>query len=124
MKTRPSLWILRPFGQPSYCTARSHSPFGSMRNTRPKGMSTHQRFPPRSNDGPSRKLSTSAPPRLGSDQAVRPFLRNFAGIEVNGLTSMRSISWNGLCIVGLLLHAFLDRVLDVLDLVDLDVHEP
>src|SRR3954465_9653218 len=127
MKARPSRWNLSPLGQPSYWVMSSHSPLRSMRKMRPNGMSTHQRLPLRSNDGPSRKLSTSAPPRFGSDQAVRPFFLNFAGIEVNGFTSMRSISWKGLCmdVPGLLLlHAFLDRVLDVLDLVDLDVHQP
>src|SRR6266853_1688413 len=115
----------RPFGQPSYWTTSSHSPFGSMRNMRPKGMSTHHRFPSRSKDGPSRKLSTCAPPRLGSDQGVRRFLRNFAGSEVKGRAWMRLIFWNGLCIAwtALLLHPLLDRVLDVLDLVDLDVDE-
>src|SRR6266849_4681033 len=97
MKTQPPLWIFRPFGQPSYCTTSSHSPFGSMRKTRPKGMSTHHRFPSRSNDGPSRKLSTCAAPRLGSDQAVRRFLRNFAGNEVKGRAWMRLIFWKGLC---------------------------
>src|SRR3979490_492772 len=68
-----------------------------MRNTRPKGMSTHHRFPSRSNEGPSRKLSTWAPPRLGSDQLVRRFLRNFAGSEVKGRAWMRLIFWKGLC---------------------------
>src|SRR5947209_13296890 len=146
MKIQPPLWIFSPFGQPSYCTTSSHSPFGSMRKTRPKGMSTHQRFPSRSNDGPSRKLSTCAAPRLGSDQAVRRFLRNFAGSEVKGRAWMRLIFWNGLCIaapqearritqvsgdpadfsagaIALLLHPLLDGVLDVVDLVDLDVDE-
>src|SRR6266853_3588100 len=96
MKTQPPLWIFSPFGQPSYCTTSSHSPFGSMRKTRPKGMSTHHRFPSRSNDGPSRKLSTCAAPRLGSDQAVRRFLRNFAGSEVKDRAWMRLIFWKGL----------------------------
>src|SRR6266446_10433019 len=125
MNTQPPLWILSPFGQPSYCTTRSHCPFGSMRKTRPKGMSTHHRFPSRSNEGPSRKLSTCAPPRLGSDHVVRRFLRNFAGSELKGRAWMRLIFWNGLCIAwtALLLHPLLDRVLDVLDLVDLDVDE-
>src|SRR5688572_13675576 len=95
MKIRPSLWIFRPFGQPSYCTISSHSPFGLMRKTRPKGMSTHHRLPLRSNDGPSRKLSTGAPWRLGSDQAVRPFLRNFAGSEAKRRTSIFLICPNG-----------------------------
>src|SRR2546430_5367045 len=125
MKIQPPLWIFSPFGQPSYCTTSSHSPFGSMRNMRPKGMSTHHRFPSRSNEGPSRKLSTCAPPRLGSDQVVRRFLRNFAGSEVKGRAWMRLIFWKGLYIAwtALLLHPLLDRVLDVLDLVDLDVDE-
>src|SRR6266571_5050276 len=125
MNTQPPLWILSPFGQPSYCTTRSHCPFGSMRKTRPKGMSTHHRFPS----------------RLGSDQAVRRFLRNFAGSEVKVRASMCLTFWNGLCIeapqevdsryrhrppacassISLFLHPLLDRVLDVLDLVDLDV---
>src|SRR6266702_6810405 len=132
MKIQPPLWIFRPFGQPSYWTTSSHSPFGSILNTRPNGMSTHHRFPSRSNDGPSRKLSTCAPPRLGSDQVVRRFLRNFAGSEVKGRAWMRLIFWKGLCIeaparsawIALLLHPLLDRVLDVLDLVDLDVEQP
>src|SRR2546423_3012310 len=131
MKIHPPLWIFNPFGQPSYCTTSSHSPFGSMRNMRPKGMSTHHRFPSRSNEGPSRKLSTCAPPRLGSDQVVRRFLRNFAGSEVKGRAWMRLIFWKGLCIeapacsawIALFLHPLLDRVLDVLDPVDLDVDE-
>src|SRR6266567_896333 len=143
MNTQPPLWILSPFGQPSYCTTRSHCPFGSMRKMRPKGMSTHQRFPSRSNEGPSRKLSTAEPCRLGSDQAVRRFLRNFAGSEVKVRASMCLTFWNGLCIeapqevdsryrhrppacassISLFLHPLLDRVLDVLDLVDLDVDE-
>src|SRR6266571_959917 len=163
MKIQPPLWIFSPFGQPSYWTTSSHSPFGSILNTRPKGMSTHHRFPSRSNEGPSRKLSTCAPPRLGSDQVVRRFLRNFAGSEVKGRAWMRLIFWKGLCIaaprevrritqvlgarqfcratrnagaaipqsistssagsIALFLHPFLDRVLDVLDLVDLDVDE-
>src|SRR5882672_1892929 len=96
MKIQPLLWILRPFGQPSYCTTSSHSPLGSMRKMRPKGMSTHHRWPSRSNEGPSRKLSTWAPPRLGSDQAVRRFFRNLAGREVNVRASMRLIFWKGL----------------------------
>src|SRR5258708_29608093 len=97
VKLQPPLWIFSPFGQPSYWTTSSHSPFGSILNTRPKGMSTHHRFPSRSNDGPSRKLSTCAPPRLGSDQVVRRFLRNFAGSEVKGPAWMRLIFWKGLC---------------------------
>src|SRR5256885_3893147 len=126
MKIHPPLWIFNPFGQPSYCTTSSHSPFGSILNTRPKGMSTHHRFPSRSNDGPSRKLSTCAPPRLGSDQVVRRFLRNFSGSDVKGRAWMRLIFWKGLCIAwtALLLHPLLDRVLDVLDPVDLDVEQP
>src|SRR5438552_5155752 len=131
MKIQPPLWIFSPFGQPSYWTTSSHSPFGSMRNTRPKGMSTHHRFPSRSNDGPSRKLSTCAPPRLGSDQVVRRFLRNFAGSEVKGRAWMRLIFWKGLCTeaparsawIALFLHPLLDRVVDVLDLLDFDVAE-
>src|SRR5881396_3281020 len=131
MKIQPPLWIFSPLGQPSYCTTSSHSPFGSMRNTRPKGMSTHHRCPSRSNEGPSRKLSTWAPPRLGSDQVVRRFLRNFAGSEVKGRAWMRLIFWKGLYIeappcagsIALFLHPLLDRVLDVLDPVDLDVDE-
>src|SRR5882762_587343 len=125
MKIQPPLCIFSPFGQPSYWTTSSHSPFGSILNTRPDGMSTHHMFPSRSKDGPSRKLSTCAPPRLGSDQVVRRFLRNFAGSELKGRAWMRLIFWNGLCIAwtALLLHPLLDRVLDVLDLVDLDVDE-
>ena len=60
------------------------------------GMSTIQRLPSRSNDGPSRKHSTSAPWRLGSDHAVRLFLRNFAGIEVKTSALIFSSGWNGL----------------------------
>src|SRR5258708_21261302 len=145
VKLQRPLWIFSPFGQPSYWTTSSHSPFGSIMNTRPKGMSTHHRFPSRSNDGPSRKLSTCAPPRLGSDQVVRRFLRNFAGREVKGRAWMRLIFWKGLCMgprkkstkdsssrhlppacagsIALFLQALLDRVLDVLDLVDFDVDE-
>src|SRR5882762_11142042 len=98
MKIQPPLCIFSPFGQPSYWTTSSHSPFGSILNTRPNGMSTHHRFPSRSKDGPSRKLSTCAPPRLGSDQVVRRFLRNFAGREVKGRAWMRLIFWKGLSI--------------------------
>ncbi len=29
-----------PFGQPSYCTTRSHAPLGERRKMRPNGMST------------------------------------------------------------------------------------
>src|SRR5467141_1934550 len=112
MKIQPPLWIFRPFGQPSYWTTSSHSPFGSMRNTRPKGMSTHHRFPSRSNEGPSRKLSTCAPPRLGSDQEVRRITQV--------LGDPADISADS---IALFLHPLLDRVLDVLDLVDLDVDE-
>src|SRR5437899_8057869 len=146
MKIQPPLWIFSPFGQPSYWTTSSHSPVGWSLHRRPKGMSTRRRFPSRSKDGPSRKLSTCAPPRLGSDHVVRRFLRNFAGSEVKGRAWMRLIFWNGLCIaapqearritqvsgdpadfsagaIALLLHPLLDRVLDVVDLVDLDVDE-
>src|SRR5215510_4144455 len=96
MKIDPSLWIFRPFGQPSYSATRVHSPFGSILKIRPKGMSTHHRFPFRSNDGPSRKLSTAAPCRLGSDHAVRRFLRYFAGSAVNVRASLFLTSWKGL----------------------------
>src|SRR5262245_14985351 len=95
MKTEPSLWIFRPFGQPSYSATRSHSPLGLILKMRPNGMSTHHRLPLRSNDGPSRKLSTAAPWRLGSDHAVRVFLRNLAGSEVKGCAAIFFISWNG-----------------------------
>src|SRR5712671_525047 len=95
MKMRPSRWILRPFGQPSYCAASSQSPLGSMRKILPNGMSTHQRLPSRSNEGPSRKLSTGAPARFGSDQAVRPLLRNFAGRELKRRASLFLMSWKG-----------------------------
>src|SRR5258708_17722181 len=145
MKIQPPLWIFRPFGQPSYWTLSSHSPLGSMRNTRPKGMSTHHRFPSRSKDGLSRKLATCAAQRLGSDQVVRRFLGSVAGSEVKGRAWMRLIFWKGLCMgprkkstkdsssrhlppacagsIALFLQALLDRVLDVLDLVDFDVDE-
>src|SRR4030095_1481558 len=96
MKARPSLWNLRPLGQPSYCTMRSHSCCGEMRKMRPNGMSTIQRLPSRSNDGPSRKHSTAAPWRLGSDQAVRLLLRNFLGIDVKTSALISSGCLNGL----------------------------
>src|SRR3979490_1776713 len=145
-KLQPAQEIGSALAQPSYWTTSSHSPFGSILKTRPKGMSTLHRFACRSKEGPSRKLSTSAPPRLGSDHVVRRFLRNFAGSEVNGRAWMRLIFWNGLSIaapqeerritqvlgdppdfpagsIALLLHPLLDRILDVLDRVDLDVDE-
>src|SRR5262245_28237312 len=96
MKARPSLWNLRPLGQPSYCTTRSHAFCGEMRKMRPNGMSTTQRLPSRSNDGPSRKHSTSAPWRLGSDQAVRLFLRKCLGRDVNTSALISSSDLNGL----------------------------
>src|SRR4029453_12800185 len=96
MKARPSLWNLRPLGQPSYCTTRSHSFCGEMRKMRPNGMSTIQRLPSRSNDGPSRKHSTSAPWRLGSDQAVRLLWRNCLGRDVNTSALISSGCLNGL----------------------------
>src|ERR1041385_7980436 len=99
MKIVPSLWIFRPFGQPTYRTTKSHSPFGLILKIRPNGMSTHHRLPCRSNDGPSRKESTGAPWRLGSDQAVRRFLRSLAGSDVNGRTSIFLMAWNGLIIL-------------------------
>src|SRR5258707_10973303 len=98
MKIRPSWWIFRPFGQPSYCAASVQSPFLSTLKILPNGISTHQRFPARSNEGPSRKQSTAAPWRFGSDHAVRRFLRNFAGSEVKGRTSVFFISWKGFSI--------------------------
>ena len=61
-----------------------------MRKIRPNGMSTQYRLPLRSNAGPSRKLSTAAPWRFGSDHAVRRFLRNFAGSDVKVRPAMRS----------------------------------
>src|SRR6185436_2476537 len=96
MKMHPSLWILSPFGQPSYCVTSSQSFFGVMRKTRPNGISTNHRLPARSNDGPSRKHSTSAPWRLGSDHAERDFLRNFAGIDMKTSVLMSCNGWNGL----------------------------
>src|SRR6266446_1629967 len=96
MKTRPSLWNLRPLGQPSYCTTRSHSCCGEIRKMRPNGMSTIQRLPSRSNDGPSRKHSISAPWRLGSDQAVRLLLRNCLGSDVKTSALISSGGLNGL----------------------------
>src|SRR6185503_7566462 len=95
MKIDPSLWIFRPFGQPSYCTTRSQSPFGLTLKILPKGISTHHRLPLRSNDGPSRKLSTAAPCRFGSDQAVRFFFRYLAGREVKARASLFLTSWKG-----------------------------
>src|SRR5215510_1361944 len=97
MKTRPSLCSLSPFGQPSYWTASSHRPRGSTRKTRPNGMSTQYRLPLRSNDGPSRKLSTAAPWRFGSDHSVRRFRRKPAGSDENVRAVMRWTLWNGLC---------------------------
>src|SRR3954466_3854860 len=96
MKMRPSLWNFMPLGQPSNCVTRSQLPFGSMRKMRPKGMSTIQRLPSRSKDGPSRKHSTSAPCRLGSDHLVRPALRYLPGMEVNTSVWIFSTSRNGL----------------------------
>src|SRR5215475_3766616 len=96
MKARPSLWNLSPLGQPPYCTTRSHSFCGEIRKMRPNGMSTIQRLPSRSNEGPSRKHSTSAPWRLGSDQAVRLFLRNCWGMDVNTSALISSSGLNGL----------------------------
>src|SRR5262244_2610089 len=96
MKARPSLWNLRPLGQPSYCTTRSHAPCGEMRKMRPNGISTIHRLPSRSNDGPSRKHSTSAPCRFGSDQAVRLLLRNLVGMDVNTSALISSSGLNGL----------------------------
>src|SRR4029453_646773 len=87
---------LSPLGQPSYCTTRSHSFCGEIRKIRPNGMSTIQRLPSRSNDGPSRKHSTSTPWRLGSDQAVRLLLRNFLGIDVKTSALISSGCLNGL----------------------------
>src|SRR5512144_3278607 len=96
MKMRPSLWNFRPFGQPSYWQISSHSPFGLMRKMRPNGMSVIHRLPSRSNEGPSRKHSTSAPWRFGSDQAERDLLRNLAGIEVQTLALMSCRGAKGL----------------------------
>jgi hypothetical protein len=60
-------------------------------------------LPSRSNDGPSRKHSTSAPWRLGSDQAVRLLLRNCVGMDVNtsALISSSVFEWveHGCCIL-------------------------
>src|SRR5918992_5338440 len=96
MKMRPSRWIFSPLGQPSYCATRSHSPVEPTLKTLPKGMSTHHRLPSQSNAGPSRKLSTAAPWRLGSDHAVRFLLRYFAGSDVKRRTSIFRICSNGL----------------------------
>src|SRR5882762_11586415 len=98
MKIRPSLWILRPFGQPSYCVTSCHSAFEFFLKILPNGMSTHQRLPWRSNDGPSRKQSSAAPWRFGSDHAVRRLSRNFAGSAVKRRTSIFFISWKGFSI--------------------------
>src|SRR5262245_29455047 len=94
----PSRWILSPFGQPSYWVTRSQSPFGPIRKILPKGMSTHHRLPLRSNEGPSRKLSTGASWRLGSDHAVRRFLRKLAGSEVQRRAGTFFIAWKGFSI--------------------------
>src|ERR1035441_10932455 len=96
MKMRPSLWNLRPWGQPPYWVPGPQRPLGVMRKMRPNGMSTNHRLPSRSNEGPSRKHSTSAPWRLGSDQAVRDFLRNLAGIDMNTSALISSNGLNGL----------------------------
>src|SRR5450631_4306982 len=98
MKIRPSLWNLRPLGQPSYCVTSSQSPLGVMGKMRPKGMSTNHRLPSRSKEGPSRKHSTSAPWRFGSDQSDRDFLRYFAGIDMNTSALIISNGWKGLYI--------------------------
>src|SRR5260221_13945057 len=96
MNMLPSLGIFRPLGQPAYSAAKVHSPFVLIEKIRPKGISTHQRLPLRSNDGPSRKLSSAAPWRLGSDQAVRRLRREFAGREGKSRTSCFFIAWKGL----------------------------
>src|SRR5439155_8727249 len=88
MKILPSRWILSPFGQPSYCVTSCHSAFEFILKILPNGMSTHQRLPCRSNEGPSRKQSTAAPWRFGSDHAVRRLSRNFAGSAVKRRTSI------------------------------------
>ena len=44
----------------------------------------------------SLKLSTTASCRFGSDQSVRPFLRNFAGSALQRSTGIFFISWKGL----------------------------
>src|SRR5476649_1028390 len=98
MKIPPSLWNLRPFGQPLYWVTSSQSPLVLMRKMRPNGMSTNHRLPSRSNEGPSRKHSTSAPWRFGSDQSVRDFLRNLAGIDMNTSALISSSGLNGLYI--------------------------
>src|SRR3954470_15247119 len=84
-----------PLGHPSYWMTRSHSPLGSMRKMRPKGVSTMYRFPLRSKAGPSRKHSTSACCRLGSDHEVRDFLRNLPGIDENTSALTSSSGLNG-----------------------------
>src|SRR5260221_13208407 len=96
MNMLPSLGIFRPLGQPSDSAANVHSPFALIEKIRPKGISSHQRLPLRSNDGPSRKLASAAPWRLGSDQAVRRLRRNFAGSVVKRRTSCFFIAWKGL----------------------------
>src|SRR4029450_2620259 len=96
MKARPSLWNLSPLGQPASGTTRSHSFCGEIRKIRPNGMSTIQRLASRSNDGPSRKHSTSTPWRLGSDQAVRLLLRNFLGMDVKTSALISVSGLNGL----------------------------
>src|SRR5438445_5229170 len=62
-----------------YPSPSCHSAFEFILKILPNGMSTHHRLPCRSNDGPSRKQSTAAPSRLGSNKTVRRFLRNFPG---------------------------------------------
>src|SRR5260221_12005947 len=98
MNMLPSLGIFRPLGQPAYSAAKVHSPFVLIEKIRPKGISTHQRLPLRSNDGPSRKLSSAAPWRLGSDQAVRRLRRNFAGSVGKRRTSRLFFAWEGFSI--------------------------
>src|SRR5688572_33165427 len=97
MQARPSLWNFSPFGHPSYSVTSVQSPALSTLKIRPNGISTHQRLPLRSNDGPSRKLSTAAPWRLGSDQAVRFFLRYLEGKAAKSCAAIFFIGWKGLC---------------------------
>src|SRR5258708_19106925 len=77
-----------PLGQPSYSATSVHSRRGVMRKIRPKGMSVTKRLPSRSNDGPSRKQSTSWPGLLASDHSVRRLRRKASGSRVSTRASI------------------------------------
>src|SRR5579872_3180555 len=82
MKARPSRWNLSPFGSPSYSAPTDTSPVGSILKIRHQGISTTQRFPSRSKDGPSRKVGAVLPWNWVLVQSDRPFgLWNRSGIR-------------------------------------------